>query len=167
MKELQWVVEGGAKGVADTVSEAKPASKSWRRAMAMGLAAMALIAVTGIAVWNLKPPTARRVTRSVIALPPGESLSGLDKPAVALSPDGSRLVYVATRGGIQHLYLRAMDQLESGPLPGTEGARLPFFSPDGQRFLMIKEADEDEGQQDQINVVQNWFEELKRLVPTP
>jgi len=41
------------------------------------------------------------------------------------------------------------------------------ISPDGQRFLMIKEADEEEGQPGQINVVLNWFEELKRLVPTP
>ena len=42
----------------------------------------------------------------------------------------------------------------------------PYYdiSPDGQRFLMIKSA---EGSQSlQINVVQNWFEELKRLVPT-
>ena len=37
------------------------------------------------------------------------------------------------------------------------------ISPDGQRFLMIKEAGEG---QEQINVVLNWFEELKRLVPT-
>ena len=36
-------------------------------------------------------------------------------------------------------------------------------SPDGQRFLMIKAAEEGANQ---INVVQNWFEELKRLVPT-
>jgi serine/threonine-protein kinase len=35
------------------------------------------------------------------------------------------------------------------------------ISPDGQRFLMIKEG---EGSA-QINVVLNWFEELKRLVP--
>ncbi len=40
------------------------------------------------------------------------------------------------------------------------------ISPDGQRFLMIKEAEEEEGQQGQINVVLSWFEELKRLVPT-
>jgi Tol biopolymer transport system component len=40
------------------------------------------------------------------------------------------------------------------------------ISPDGQRFLMIKTAEGEEGQQDQINVVLNWFEELKRLVPT-
>ena len=36
-------------------------------------------------------------------------------------------------------------------------------STDGQQFLMIKEA---EGEGAQINVVLNWFEELKRLVPT-
>ncbi len=32
---------------------------------------------------------------------------------------------------------------------------------------MIKAAEGEEGQQDQINVVLNWFEELKRLVPAP
>ncbi len=37
-------------------------------------------------------------------------------------------------------------------------------APDGQRFVMIKQSAEQ--QQGQINVVQNWFEELKRLVPT-
>ena len=36
------------------------------------------------------------------------------------------------------------------------------ISPDGQRFLMIRR---DEAPA-QINVVLNWFEELKRLVPT-
>jgi serine/threonine-protein kinase len=39
------------------------------------------------------------------------------------------------------------------------------ISPDGQRFLMIKAADEEEGQAAQINVILNWDEELKRLVP--
>src|SRR5262249_53776838 len=52
---------------------------------------------------------------------------------VALSRDGSRLVYVAN----QRLYLRPMNQLEARPIPGTEGdglaaARGPFFSLDGQ-----------------------------------
>jgi hypothetical protein len=38
-------------------------------------------------------------------------------------------------------------------------------SPDGQRFLMLKPADQAEASPTQINVVLNWFEELKRLVP--
>ncbi len=37
------------------------------------------------------------------------------------------------------------------------------IAPDGQRFLMVKLAQTSP----QINVVLNWFEELKRLVPTP
>jgi len=35
------------------------------------------------------------------------------------------------------------------------------ISPDGRRFLMMKE-----GTESQINVVLNWFEELKRVAPT-
>ena len=37
---------------------------------------------------------------------------------------------------------------------------------DGQRFLMIKEDPANNAASAQINIVQNWFEELKRLVPT-
>ena len=51
---------------------------------------------------------------------------------VALSPDGTRLAYVASQGGTQQLYLRAMDSLEARPVRGTDGAVEPFFSPDGQ-----------------------------------
>ena len=38
-------------------------------------------------------------------------------------------------------------------------------SADGQRFLMVKETEQATAAT-QINVVLNWFEELKRLVPT-
>ena len=38
------------------------------------------------------------------------------------------------------------------------------ISTDGQQFLMVKAV---EGSTGQINVILNWFEELKRLVPTP
>jgi Tol biopolymer transport system component len=39
-------------------------------------------------------------------------------------------------------------------------------SPDGQRFLMIKESELQETALTQINIVLNWFEELNRRVPT-
>ncbi len=39
-------------------------------------------------------------------------------------------------------------------------------APEGQRFVRIKESEEQQ-EAAQINVVLNWFEELKRLVPTP
>ncbi len=51
---------------------------------------------------------------------------------MALSKDGSHLAYAATQGDTAQLYLRSMDQLEAKPIPETEDATHPFFSPDGQ-----------------------------------
>jgi len=108
-------------------------SIGWRQGAVLGFAAVVLLAVGGIAVWHLKPSPAQPVTRTVIDLPPGQQLAGLENgPAVAVSPDGTHLAYVARQSGIQQLYLRAMDSLESRPITGTEGASNPFFSPDGQ-----------------------------------
>ena len=109
----------------------------WRRALIIGLGALLLVAiVTALATWNLKhspPPPPQPVTRTAITLPPGQQLAGLDAgPAVALSSDGTHLAYVATQGGKQQIYLRAMDSLEAKPISGTEGAVNFFFSPDGQ-----------------------------------
>jgi eukaryotic-like serine/threonine-protein kinase len=105
-----------------------------RRDLTLGVVALLLVAaIAGIAGWNLKPTPLQPVTRTVINLPTGQQLAGLDSgPAIALSPDGTHLVYVARQGGVQQLYLRAMDTLGANPIPGTEGAVNPFFSPDGQ-----------------------------------
>ena len=52
---------------------------------------------------------------------------------VTLSPDGTRMVFVS-RGadGIARLHTRRLEQPTVIQLPGTDGARSPFFSPDGQ-----------------------------------
>ena len=90
-------------------------------------------AIASLAVWNLKPSPPQPVSRLTITLPPGQQLAGLESgPALALSHDGTHLAYVARQGTNQQLYLRAMDSLEAKPIPGTEGAINPFFSPDGQ-----------------------------------
>jgi Tol biopolymer transport system component len=52
--------------------------------------------------------------------------------ALALSPDGSVLAFVARKGGNIQIYIRRLGQLEASPLSGTSGAQSPFFSPDGQ-----------------------------------
>jgi serine/threonine protein kinase len=70
--------------------------------------------------------------RFVMSLPPTAQLAGLDFPSLAISPDGSRLAYVASRGSQTQLFIREMNNLESKPLPGTTNAVAPFFSPDGR-----------------------------------
>jgi Tol biopolymer transport system component len=60
---------------------------------------------------------------------------------VLLSPDGTLLVFAAlpTPEARPHLYVRRLDQLEASLLPGTEGARNPFFSPDGRWVGFVAE----------------------------
>jgi eukaryotic-like serine/threonine-protein kinase len=54
-------------------------------------------------------------------------------PAIAISPDGTRLVYAAGPNvNLTRLYVRAIDGSEARPIPGAERALYPFFSPDGQ-----------------------------------
>jgi eukaryotic-like serine/threonine-protein kinase len=61
------------------------------------------------------------------------SISGYVAPAVALSPDGARLVFASIDpDGATRLNTRRLDQPQTSELPGTEGARAPFFSPDGR-----------------------------------
>src|SRR6266849_5325131 len=89
-----------------------------RRALVVSVSAMLLVvAIIGMVMWNLKSsPAPQAVTRTVINLPLGQQLAGLESgPAVALSPDGTHLAYVATQGTTQQLYLRAMDCLEAKP----------------------------------------------------
>ena len=77
-------------------------------------------------------PTTGAVTRSVVPLAPAEELALRWTSSVAISPDGRSVVYVGNRDGARELYLRRLDELEAEPIEGTKGARMPFFSPDGQ-----------------------------------
>ncbi len=86
------------------------------------------------------------VTRLTLQLPVhallalGSSLPGgwaLNVPI--LSPDGRVMLYVASQGATSQIYLRALDQFEAKPIPGTEGGFSPFFSPDSVRFGFFAE----------------------------
>ncbi len=107
-------------------------SVSRRQLVSLLLAcAMAGVIIALIAVWILSPrPVPKILTRMALVLPSDQQLSSGGRHQVALSPEGTHLVYVANK----QLYLRAIDQLEATPIPGTTegGGRSPFFSPDGQ-----------------------------------
>jgi serine/threonine-protein kinase len=54
-------------------------------------------------------------------------------PAAILSPDGQRIVFVSQGGDSpSRLFTRLLDHAKPTPMPDTEGAYAPFFSPDGQ-----------------------------------
>jgi len=110
------------------------AAPDWRQRFAVPFAALA--ALLGVmALWGWLRPrveSPRPIARYSMALPNGETLTGSDS-RVAISPDGSRLVYIGPSEQGRQLWVRHRDQLHATPVPGTNGAIDPFFSPDGSR----------------------------------
>ena len=107
----------------------------WNRLSAT-LAALAVASTVAFG-WVLlagDAPPPEPVTRSRFALPESDWLSesDLNAPALDVSPDGRDVVYIGRRGVVDMLYHRPFGRDEARPLPGTEGALSPFFSPDGR-----------------------------------
>jgi eukaryotic-like serine/threonine-protein kinase len=120
-------------------SQAARSAPGRRRAipLAIALAAGALIGALANRTW-IRPTlaTPRPVTRLAVPIGPQSQFTALGRHLIALSPDGTRLVYVADN----QLYLRVLDRLEAVPIRGTAGlmtggltaGRSPFFSPDSK-----------------------------------
>lgn len=75
---------------------------------------------------------ATQAFRLAMPLPPDAPLAAVAERALALSPDGRTVVYVASGPAGTRLYRRVFDRLDAIPIPGTEGGANPFFSPDAQ-----------------------------------
>jgi Tol biopolymer transport system component len=112
-----------------------PAVRSWRERLAWPVAAgvLALIAIAfaiGFVLRAPKPPQPMRLSAEIGV---DASLFTTRGASAILSPDGTRLVLVATGSDQKRrIYVRSIDQLQATTLSGTENADDPFFSPDGQ-----------------------------------
>jgi len=103
--------------------------RGWTLAAGAGLATVVVALFGG---WLAgRPPgdsVAPTLTRFTWSLPPG---TGLDSAPV-VSPDGRRIAFTAISGeSSPRLFVRSLDALEATAIVGTEGAKQPFWSPDG------------------------------------
>ncbi len=135
LEELTSDAADSSFGVQPAGQEATTTPGWWRHpipSVAIGLLILLMGVLLGFLLWNpdYDEQRSRPVTRFSIVLPDGETIPAA--PSLALSPDGTQVVYAAARDDTQQLYLRATDQLEASPIPGTEGGWAPFFSPDGK-----------------------------------
>ena len=114
-----------------------------RSRLTWGVVTFALGALlAGFAAWNLVPRPAAdsRTVRFSFDVPSGPNqgiMSGVEG-RIAISPNGERIAYLGTRTEdledasaepVRQIYLRAMEESDGTPIPGTEGAKSLFFSP--------------------------------------
>jgi Tol biopolymer transport system component len=132
-RELSWIAEAGSQaGVPAPVARHR---RSREKALAMAAALFAAISVALAVAYLRVPARESRVLRSTI-LPPAKVTPipvGARGGRMAISPDGRRLVFVgADQENNTLLYLRPLNATDASPLPGTEGASRPFWSPNSR-----------------------------------
>jgi serine/threonine protein kinase/Tol biopolymer transport system component len=133
--ELRWLREAPAP---TTPVPAAPQSR-WPQRVAVAAIVLAAGAAGLASYWFAPRDRAQSpMYRFPIAPPDATRYLGL----FALSPDGQRLVFTAVdAAGVNALWLRPLDVLASERLAGTEGARYPFWSPDGRAIGFFSDAD--------------------------
>jgi len=80
-----------------------------------------------LAVMAFRPSKPPDELRLEIMTPPTS-----DPFSLAISPDGRQVAFVANQQDKSMLFVRALDSTAARPIPGTEGARFPFWSPDNR-----------------------------------
>ena len=130
---LDRLIAGGSSAVSPAPA-VTPAVSPLRRSLPWAIAAAALVVAAGAAwaPWRVEKRADRPLLRLDVDLGPDVVLPppSAGGSAVAISPDGQRLVYAS--GAPTRLFIRRLDQAKTTELAGTQGATVPFFSPDGQ-----------------------------------
>ena len=115
----------GTEPIASTAPS--PSRLGW---VAWAVAALFLLTTLGVSFVHFREtPPQEQTLRSAIALPENSTVHSL-----AISPDGRTLVIAVAVNGKRQLWLRPMDALQAQPMPSTEDATYPFWSPDS-RFI--------------------------------
>lgn len=109
-----------------------------RRIAAVTTAITAVAALAGVLWWGQQSQEAAgaRPMQFTLQLPAGEHMPQFAN--VVVSPDGSLIVFASQDTlGKSALWLRRFDALTSTRIPGTDGARYPFWSPDSRHIAFF------------------------------
>ncbi len=134
-EQLRWISDRGLQAEVTPAAALPRKSRDlliWKvTALVIAVALVALVALYS----RRTPPAEKQPVRFTIGPPEKGSFTTGIQDSLSLSPDGSKLVYAAIMGANgSQLWVRPLDSSTAQPLPGTEGARYPIWSPDS-RFL--------------------------------
>ena len=101
--------------------------------------AFVLAAILGSALL-LRPAVPEKVRRNSIVPPEGLSFAPLmNGGAPALSPDGTKIAFVAQDRAGRSLWVQSLDAFDAKSLTGTHGAAAPFWSPGSDELAFVAE----------------------------
>jgi serine/threonine protein kinase len=139
MHDVQIQLEALAGGPKVASLQAPPFEPAWPGSRLPWLIAgiAALLGISMATAYILQTPKSVQVMRSSILPPAGTSLVTMlpaSGPPV-LSPDGTQIAFTAReeKGRVQ-LYVRSLNSMTGRPLPGTDDAMYPFWSPDSRQI---------------------------------
>lgn len=133
--ELNEALEPGAEPVPGVLASKRHAWLPWAIAATMAIVSLGAWFWAARQTGTTTPPL---VTRTTVTLSAQQQLDTEESAApLAISPDGRRLAYVGRHARGAQLYLRNLDAFDAVPLTGTDGARYPFFSPDGESIAFF------------------------------
>jgi Tol biopolymer transport system component/tRNA A-37 threonylcarbamoyl transferase component Bud32 len=126
--ELRWVSDAGSQiGAAPVL--ARRHKMQFRAAWAVAaVSTLALLLIA--AIWLLRPASAPLPAVRAYLQPPKGSTFG--QTQVAVSPDGSKLVYRQTGVTTPRLFIQSLASGIAQPISDSPDAIWPFFSPDGK-----------------------------------
>jgi Tol biopolymer transport system component len=130
--ELRWVEKTPSLAAEPAVQAEKRTSASTRKVRVWMAAAGIFLAIAitlGLILMLADRVPAPETMRFAISMPEGMVFNG----SISISPDGRRIAFSAIdAAGLVSLWVRPLDSLIAQPLPGTQGAGLPFWSPDSR-----------------------------------
>ena len=140
----RFEVEEAMTAAGENANSVADSGAAWRRALPWALtgASAVALALVLLSVGLRSNVASTAPIRVQVGLGAEATLATVDRGSAAiLSPNGQALVFVGQRRtGPASLFVRRLDQLDATPLPGTEGANCPFFSPDGQWIAFFADA---------------------------
>jgi len=131
--ELMWLRESGKQAKPEPIeAAADPIRRAW---WAIATLALLLLAAVAALLWLRTPEP---MALEAFILPPEKTSFTLTvddaSGPVVLSPDGKKIAFLAQeeQGNDNRIYVRALDDKDAKPVPGTENATYPFWAPDSE-----------------------------------